>query len=185
MSKNKETLKNLAMVDVAYEILKDSDKPVAIQELFSQIAEIKEIQLDDIDKLTQLYMDITQSGKFVYCGDDKWDLKEGNLHLWDDDGSSFIEVTEDDEDEVIEVDLSVFDDEEEDEEEGFVELDEEDEDEDLDEETKEAIKEEQEYIDVELPLTSTDDDDVDFDADDYDEDDYNKIMDNYEDMYDE
>lgn len=183
MSKKLETLKTLAMVDVAYELLKESDKPIAIQELFKQIAEIKEISLDDVEKLTQLYMDITQSAKFVYCGDDKWDLKEGNLHLWDDDGSSFIEVTEEDEEEVIEVDLSVFDDEE-DEEDEFKVVDEE-EDEDLDEETKEAIKEEQEYIDVELPLTSTDDDDVDFDADDYDEDDYNKIMDNYEDMYDE
>lgn len=184
MSKNKETLKNLAMVDVAYELLKASSHPIAIQELFKQIAEIKEIPLDDVTKLTQLYMDITQSAKFVFCGDDKWDLKEGNLHLWDDDGSSFIEVTEEDEEEVIEVDLSVFD-EEEDEEAEVVFDDEDEDDEELDEEAKEAIKEEQEYIDVGLPLQSTDDDDVDFDADDYDEDDYNKIMDNYEDMYDE
>ncbi|HKL95011.1 MAG TPA: DNA-directed RNA polymerase subunit delta [Haploplasma sp.] len=182
MSKNKETLKNLAMVDVAYELLKASSHPIAIQELFKQIAEIKEIPLDDVTKLTQLYMDITQSAKFVFCGDDKWDLKEGNLHLWDDDGSSFIEITEEDEEEVIEVDLSVFDEEEDEEE---VIFDDEDEDDELDEEAKEAIKEEQEYIDVGLPLQSTDDDDVDFDADDYDEDDYNKIMDNYEDMYDE
>lgn len=184
MSKKLETLKTLAMVDVAYELLKESDKPLAIQDLFKEIAEIKEISLDDVEKLTQLYMDITTSAKFVYCGDDKWDLKEGNLHLWDDDGSSFIEVNEEDEDEeVIEVDLSVFDDEEDEEDLEFV--DDEEEDEDLDEETKEAIKEEQEYIDEALPLQSTDDDDVDFDADDYDEDDYNKIMDNYEDMYDE
>lgn len=182
MSKNKETLKNLAMVDVAYELLKASSHPIAIQELFKQIAEIKEIPLDDVTKLTQLYMDITQSAKFVFCGDDKWDLKEGNLHLWDDDGSSFIEITEEDEEEVIEVDLSVFDEEEDEEE---VIFDDEEEDDELDEEAKEAIKEEQEYIDVGLPLQSTDDDDVDFDADDYDEDDYNKIMDNYEDMYDE
>ena len=182
MSKNKETLKNLAMVDVAYELLKASSHPIAIQELFKQIAEIKEIPLDDVTKLTQLYMDITQSAKFVFCGDDKWDLKEGNLHLWDDDGSSFIEITEEDEEEVIEVDLSVFDEEEDEEE---VIFDDEEEDDELDEEAKEAIKEEQEYIDVGLQLQSTDDDDVDFDADYYDEDDYNKIMDNYEDMYDE
>lgn len=183
MSKNKETFKNLAMVDVAFELLSASKKPMAIQELFKQIAEIKEISLDDVDKLTQLYMDITQSAKFVYCGDDKWDLKEGNLNLWDDDGSLFIEVSEDDEEEVIEVDLSVFDEEEDEEDVQIVDVDEDEEE--LDADTKEAIKEEQEYIDMELPLVSTDDDDVDFDADDYDEDDYNKIMDNYEDMYDE
>lgn len=166
-------LETLAMVDVAEELLKASKKPMAIQELFKQISEIKNISLDDIERLTQLYMDITQSAKFVYCGDDKWDLKAGNLHLWDDDGSAFIEVEEDNE---VEDDLLVFDEEEE---EIF------EEEEDLDEQTKEEIKEEKEYIEVELPLKSTDDDDIDFDADDYDEDDYNEIMDDYEDMYDE
>lgn len=171
-------LETLAMVDVAEALLRENKRPMAIQELFKQIAEIKNVSLEDIDKLTQLYMDITQSAKFVYCGDDKWDLKEGNLHLWDDDGSLFIEVEE--EIDEIEDDLLVFDDE----------LDEEDniifdEEEELDEETKEQIKEEKEYIEVELPLQSTDDDDVDFDADAYDEDDYNEIMDDYEDMYDE
>ena len=174
MSKKLETL---AMVDIVEELLKESKRPIAIQELFKQIAEIKGIELDDIDKLTQLYMDITQSAKFVYCGDDKWDLKEGNLHLWDDDGSAFIEV-EEDIDDLLEEDLAIFD-EEEVEEEIF------DEEEDLDEETKEEIKEEKEYIEIDLPLTSTDDDDVDFDAVDYDEEEYNEIMDDYEDIYDE
>lgn len=169
-------LETLAMVDVAEALLRENKRPMAIQELFKQIAEIKSVSLEDIDKLTQLYMDITQSARFVYCGDDKWDLKEGNLHLWDDDGSLFIEVEEDIDE--IEDDLLVFDDE----------LEEElifDEEEELDEQTKEQIKEEKEYIEVELPLQSTDDDDVDFDADAYDEDDYNEIMDDYEDMYDE
>lgn len=175
MSKKLETL---AMVDIVEELLKESKRPIAIQELFKQIAEIKGIELDDIDKLTQLYMDITQSAKFVYCGDDKWDLKEGNLHLWDDDGSAFIEV-EEDIDDLLEEDLAIFDEEEIEEEEIF------DEEEDLDEETKEEIKEEKEYIEIDLPLTSTDDDDVDFDAVDYDEEEYNEIMDDYEDIYDE
>lgn len=175
MSKKLETL---AMVDIVEELLKESKRPIAIQELFKQIAEIKGIELDDIDKLTQLYMDITQSAKFVYCGDDKWDLKEGNLHLWDDDGSAFIEV-EEDIDDLLEEDLAIFDEEEVEEEEIF------DEEEDLDEETKEEIKEEKEYIEIDLPLTSTDDDDVDFDAVDYDEEEYNEIMDDYEDIYDE
>ena len=175
MSKKLETL---AMVDIVEELLKESKRPIAIQELFKQIAEIKGIELDDIDKLTQLYMDITQSAKFVYCGDDKWDLKEGNLHLWDDDGSAFI-VVEEDIDDLLEEDLAIFDEEEIEEEEIF------DEEEDLDEETKEEIKEEKEYIEIDLPLTSTDDDDVDFDAVDYDEEEYNEIMDDYEDIYDE
>ena len=172
-------LKTLAMVDVAEALIKEKNEPMELQTLFKEVAEIKDFSLDDIEKLTQLYMDITQSGKFVYAGDDKWDLKVGNLHLWDDDGSLFIEVDED----AAEDDLDFLDfviDEEE-----IDEIEDEEEEEEIDEEEKEAIKEEKEYIEVELPLQSTDDDDIDFDSDLYDEDDYNEIMDDYEDMYDE
>lgn len=172
-------LKTLAMVDVAEHLLKENNEPMEINALFKAVAEIKEISLDNVDKLTQLYMDITQSGKFVYCGDDKWDLKTGNLHLWDDDGSSFIVIEEDDEEEELDFLDFIIEEEE-------IEVTEEEEEEEIDEDEKEAIQEEKEYIDVELPLTSTDDDDVDFDSDLYeDEDDYNEIMDDYEDMYDE
>lgn len=175
-------LKTLAMVDVAEHILKENNEPMEIQALFKAVAEIKEISIDNVDKLTQLYMDITQSGRFVYAGDDKWDLKIGNLHLWDDDGSSFITVDlEEEQDELDFLDFIIEDEDE------LVEDDEDEDDEDIDEQEKEAIQEEREYIAVELPLTSTDDDDdVDFDADSYeDEEDYNEIMDDYEDMYDE
>ena len=173
-------LKTLEMVDVAEHILKENNEPMEIQLLFKAVAEIKEINLDNVDKLTQLYMDITQSGKFVYAGEDKWDLKIGNLHLWDDDGSSFITVeeVEDNEEELDFLDYII-------EEEVDEEVEDDDEDE-IDADEKEAIKEEKAYIEVELPLTSTDDDDTGFDADIYeDEEDYNEIMDDYEDMYDE
>jgi DNA-directed RNA polymerase subunit delta len=56
------------------------------------------ISLEDVDKLTQLYMDITQSAKFVYCGEDQWDLKERNLELWDKDGFAFVQAEEIEED---------------------------------------------------------------------------------------
>lgn len=181
----------LAMVDIVEELLKESNKPLAIQDIFAKIAEIKEFSLEDVERLTTLYMNITQSGKFVFVGDDKWDLKEGNLDLWSDDGSAFIEIVEDldDEEEFTKYDPADYDDFEEDEEEleedEIVEDDFEDEEEDdLDEETKKELEEEKEYIEVELPLrTSDDDDDIDFDADDFDEDDYKEIMDDYEDMY--
>src|SRR5690554_7839988 len=185
--------KDLAMVDIVEELLRESKKPIAIQDLFAKVAEIKEFSLDDIEKLTTLYMNITQSGKFVFVGDDKWDLKEGNLDLWSDDGSAFIEIVDDleDEEEFTKYDPADYDDFEDDEEEldedEMIDDDFEDEDEeedDLDEETKKELEEEKEYIEVELPLhTSDDDDDIDFDADDFDEDDYEEIMDDYEDMY--
>ncbi|PKK97484.1 MAG: DNA-directed RNA polymerase subunit delta [Tenericutes bacterium HGW-Tenericutes-3] len=182
-----EKLKTLAMLDIAEALLKEKQGPLTIQQLIQGVAEIKSISLDDIDKLTQLYMDITQSAKFVYCGDDQWDLKERNLELWDKDGFAFVHAEEIEEDVEEDLDFTEFILEEEEEEE-VVEVDEEDEEE-VDDEVKEEIKEEKAYIDVGLPIKSTDDDDIDdpeveFDDESYDEDDYNEIMDDYEDMYD-
>jgi DNA-directed RNA polymerase subunit delta len=180
-----DKLKSLAMLEVAEALLKEHKEPMTIQQLMKSVAEIKEISTEDVDRLTQLYMDITQSAKFVYCGDDQWDLKERNLELWDKDGFAFVHPEEIEDDVEEDLDFTEFVLEEEEEEE-VEELDEE-EVEELDEE----IKEEKEYIDIDLPIKSTDDEDVDddpeieFDDDDYDEDDYNEIMDDYEDMYDE
>ncbi|MBU1093868.1 MAG: DNA-directed RNA polymerase subunit delta [Firmicutes bacterium] len=181
-----EKLKTLAMIDVAEALIKGQPTPMTIQQLIQGVAEIKSISLDDIDKLTQLYMDITQSAKFVYCGDDQWDLKERNLELWDKDGFAFVHAEEIEED--VEEDLDFTEFILEDEEEEIVEV--EDEEEEVEVEDEE-IKEEKAYIEIDLPTKSTDDDDVDddveveFDSEDYDEDDYNEIMDDYEDMYDE
>lgn len=179
-----DKLKTLAMLDIAEVLLKESGKPLAIQDIMKSVAETKEIPLDDIDRLTQLYMDITQSAKFVYCGDDQWDLKERNLDLWDKDGYAFVHAEDIEEDTEEDLDFTEFVLEEE--VEAEAEEDEEEEEEDLDEE----IKEEKAYIDVDLPVKSTDDEDIDepeieFDDDEYDEDEYNDIMDDFEDMYDE
>lgn len=183
-----DKMKSLAMLDVAEILLKDSKKPMTIQQLIQNVAEIKDISLEDVDKLTQLYMDITQSAKFVYCGDDQWDLKERNLELWDKDGYAFVQAEEIEEDVEEDLDFTEYTLEEEEEEvKAKVEKDDDDEEE---EEVDEEIKEEKAYIEIDLPTKSTDDDDVDDDVeiefdDDYDEDDYNEIMDDYEDMYDE
>ncbi|MBU1141601.1 MAG: DNA-directed RNA polymerase subunit delta [Firmicutes bacterium] len=183
-----EKMKSLAMLDVAEALLKEQQNPMTIQQLIKSVAEIKSISLDDIDKLTQLYMDITQSAKFVYCGDDQWDLKERNLELWDKDGFAFVHADEIEdnveEDVEEELDFTEFTLEEEEEK---AKVDDEEETEEVDEE----IKEEKAYIEIDLPTKTTDDDDTDddveveFDDEEYNEDDYNEIMDDYEDMYDE
>jgi DNA-directed RNA polymerase subunit delta len=181
-----DKLKTLAMIDVAEVLLRESGKPLPIQDIMRSVAETKEIPLEDVDRLTQLYMDITQSAKFVYCGDDQWDLKERNLELWDKDGYAFVHAEEIEEDTEEDLDFTEFVLEEVDETEV-----EEDDDEEVEEEIDEEIKEEKEYLDVELPVKSTDDEDIDEpeiefdDDDDYDEEKYNDIMDDFEDMYDE
>ena len=102
-----QNLETLAMIDIAEIILKESNEPLAIKDIIKKVIEIKHISEDDFEKITQLYMDITQSGKFVFCGDEMWDLKERNLELWDKDGYAFVklehhdeEVEEDDEEEL-------------------------------------------------------------------------------------
>jgi DNA-directed RNA polymerase subunit delta len=188
-----QNIELLAMIDVAEIILKESSEPLEIKEIIKKVVEIKKISENDFEKITQLYMDITQSGKFVFCGEEKWDLKERNLELWDKDGYAFVklenhdDVEEADDDEELE--FTEFNLEDIQEEEVEVDDDEEEVDEVIDETEKEALKEEKAYIEVELPIKSTDDDvdddvDIEFDGNDYDEDDYNEIMDDYEDMYD-
>jgi DNA-directed RNA polymerase subunit delta len=178
-----EKLKSLAMLEVAEAILKDNQEPMTIKVLIQKVAEIKDVDTEDIDRITQLYMDITQSAKFVYCGEDQWDLKERNLELWDKDGYAFVQAEEIEEDTEEDLDFIEYQLDEEDTE--TVEVEDDDEDEPKVAEEDEEIKEESAYIEVELPITSTDDDDDDdeLDIEFDDEDDYNEIMDDYEDMY--
>jgi len=166
--------KTLAMIEVAEKVLENSQEPILIYDLLDQVANIKDISLDDTDSLTRLYTDITLSAKFVFVGDDKWALKDGNLDFWDKDGYAFLPAELDDMEADDDFDFADF------------ELtDETNEDNDFDDEDlDEEAKEEATYID-DIPLhISTDDDDIDLDDSDFDDDDkYNEIMDEYEDMY--
>lgn len=188
--------KSMAMLDIAIQVLKENKGPMTIHDLIHKVAEFKDFDPDNIDRITQFYMDLTQSAMFVYCGDDQWNLKDGNLELWDQDGFAYAnEHPIEDEDEDIEEDLDFtefnLEDVEAERAKNAKKADDEDDEEDAkEEEEDEEIKEEKKYIDVELPIKSTDDDDdddepeIEFDRE-YDEDDYNEIMDDYEDMYDE
>lgn len=182
---------DLSLLETMVVILKENKEAMLIYDLIESVARVKELDIEDVDLMTQLYMDITLSGKFVFVGDDKWALKDGHLEFWDKDGYAFISPEEiedlgDDEIEFTEFDLADIEDLEVD----LVDEDnEEDDDDEDDEELDEEIKEEKAYVDVGLDLVSTDEDDdlddIDLDLDDdYDEDDYNDIMDDYEDMYD-
>ncbi len=164
-----------SMVEIAEEYIRINGKQ-NIYHLLETVAEIKGVDKEDTDKLTQLYIDMTLSANFVYCGNEEWDLKENNLELWDKDGSFFNkdEVIEDEEDE-DDIKLEDYYIPEEDEE---LDLDD-DEDEDDEDEDEDDI-----VIDDDVKIYSTDDDDEDIDLD-FDDDTYHDIMDDYEDMYEE
>ena len=164
---------NKSMVEIAEEYIRIHGKQ-NIYDLLETVAKIKGIDPSDTDQLAQLYIDMTLSANFVYCGNEEWDLKENNLELWDKDGSYF------NKDEIIE--------EEEEEEDIKLEdyfIPEEDEELDLDDDEEDEDDDEDEIvIDDDIKFHSTDDDDADIDLD-FDDDDYHDIMDDYEDMYEE
>ena len=195
--------KNQSMVDIVDQYLRETKKPQELSSIVEYVAKEKDFETTDIDRINQLYLDISTSGKYVYIGDNKWDLKERNLEYWDKDGIAFLTDEEkqklnDASDEYEDLDFSDFDKEE------FIKKlenvkDEEFDDEDNeitheDKETLEALKEEQEYMDVELPSQNDQEDekvldinDLDFDYDELDEEEekYNEAMDEFEHMYDE
>jgi DNA-directed RNA polymerase subunit delta len=177
------------MLELAEQFLRDKSEETTLKEIVEYVFTTKSYDVQNEDIMLKFYMDMTQSAKFVYCGEDKWQLKEHNLDLWDKDGHAFVSESIEVDDELEEdLDFTEFNIEE-------LELQEELEEEDIideedelvDDEEKVALLEEQAYIDVAISLKSTDEDDdeveLDFDDEEYDEEDYNEIMDDYEDMY--
>ena len=191
--------KNQSMVDIVDQYLRETKKPQELSSIVEYVAKEKDFETTDIDRINQLYLDISTSGKYVYIGDNKWDLKERNLEFWDKDGIAFLTDEEkqklnDTSDDYIDLDFSDFDKEEFMKKIENIKDDEDEEDEEMTHEDKEALKEEQEYMDVELPSQNNQEDekvldinDLDFDYDELDEEEekYNEAMDEFEHMYDE
>ncbi len=174
-----------SMLEVAIEIMESSSEAKNIYKLIDEVCE----QLgcsDDANVKAQLYIDITTSAQFVYCGgeDELWDLKSRqSLDLWDksffeNDSEEVIEDDEDDEPDNISMEdyNYVEDDEDEDEESDEDEEDEEDEDNtyEIDEDADEDEEDEED---------SWDDEDEDNSWDEDEEEKYNDMMDDYEDLY--
>lgn len=180
----KQTYVNKSMVEIAEEILKAEGKK-NIYDLMEQVAALKETSNEDVDKMNQLYTDMSLSAKFVFCGNDEWDLKENNLELWDKDGSYFNTPEDDVEEEEDNITVEDY----------YIPEEDEVEEDDEDDEDEDDSDDEDEIIIDEDALILTDDDDVivptkvkyideDDDDIDFDDEDYNEIMDDYEDMYD-
>jgi len=152
----------LSMIEVTEQLMLQKKKPQNINCLIKEVLEIKGYDDDPIKK-AQLYIDITTSAKFVYCGENEaWDLKERqSLELWDKDGSFFNsdDVVEEEEDDITVNDYNLDDDDVVD-----------DDDDEEEEEEKIQIPEEEE-------------DESSWDEED--EEKYNDMMDDYEDLYDD
>ncbi len=173
----------MSLMEVAESTLKQSKQPMSFLELFQAVCELKEISAEEKNEIiSQVYADFITSAKFVYVGDDMWDLKSRqSIDLWDKDGAFYQEFP-DFEEEVEEP-------EEEEELEEDLDEDEEDEEEEEEEEEEKAIYEDDvdydEFDDDEEDFVEDTDDIAIEEEEDFDDDKYNEYMDDYEKMYDE
>lgn len=191
MKNTNENLSNIELIDT---YLKSTQDAKTLEEIINYVSTNRNIDSQDIETINQLYLDMTTSGKYVYVGENKWDLKERNLEYWDKDGTAFIteemRATLDELDEEDDIDIKEFDYEQYQQKikdmEAGKEID------DVDSELEEVSpedSEEKEYIDIELPTSNDEEDNENFDFSyneeefDKDEDKYNDLMDEFEDLY--
>lgn len=167
----------LSMLDTAISILENNNGKMNIHDLTQKTLEAKGIEDKDNEYKTQLYLDITTSARFVYMGEEEWDLKDRQpLAMYDKDGSEFNTAEDLDLDKEEDNILTFDDDEEKEEDEDYDDY--EDEDEDDEEEDEDDDLERDDNGDI-LERYHEDD------SDDFDEDKYNDYMDDFEDMYDD
>ncbi len=166
----------MSLIEIALEIMEEKKEPIDIYTLIEETLARKGVVDTDGTYAAKLYTDITTSSKFVFMGENKWDLKSRqSLDQFDKDGSSFnskddYDNSEEEDDELSESDLELEDADE--------EFDEDDEDED-------SYEEDDEDEDSDLDIDNLDEEDDEDDSydDNDDEEKYNKYMDDYEDLY--
>ncbi len=90
------TTKEQSFLDTAEAILEEKKEPVDLYELFDMVVEQQAASsLDIAERLNAFYADITTSARFVYMGNNTWDLKRHQkIELWEKDGSFFNEYSE-------------------------------------------------------------------------------------------
>lgn len=91
-----QSIKEQSLIVSAIRILTEKKEPVEFYTLFGIVCDEKDYSKDErANLITRFYSDITTSAKFVYTGDNHWDLKEHQkTELWEKDGSFFKEYTE-------------------------------------------------------------------------------------------
>ncbi|MRX71099.1 DNA-directed RNA polymerase subunit delta [Bacillus lacus] len=148
-----EQLKEMAMVEVAYDLLKDNNKqPIPFSELVDRISSLLGLSKEQVaEKIAQFYTDLNIDGRFIILQENNWGLrnwypydqmeeeaqpvakakkKKSKKAVDDEELEDFDEVEEEDLD--FDDDLDVFEEDDALDDDDLVE-DDEDEDEDIDE----------------------------------------------------
>lgn len=93
-SKDKEK----SLLEIAIELLESKKKPQKIMAILKEVMEIKGVKASLQKELApQFLLDFMQSGYFVYCGEDCWDLKDRQpISVLDKDGGDYEYKSEED-----------------------------------------------------------------------------------------
>ncbi|GGE82093.1 DNA-directed RNA polymerase subunit delta [Priestia taiwanensis] len=71
-----EELKELSMIELAYEIMHSKKQPVVFQEVTEEIASILELSREElVARISQFYTDLNIDGRFICLGDNRWGLR--------------------------------------------------------------------------------------------------------------
>lgn len=72
----KEELKEMALIDVAYEIMNGGKTPYAFNELMNEVAKLVDLTEEEVnEKIAQFYTDVNIDGRFLSLGDNRWGLR--------------------------------------------------------------------------------------------------------------
>ncbi len=73
---SKEQLKEMSLIEMAYELLKSKKQQVPFKELLDEIAATANISANEIKtRLAQFYTDLNIDGRFISLGENKWGLR--------------------------------------------------------------------------------------------------------------
>jgi len=85
-------IKEESLVNLAEKILNDAQEPIDLYKLFDNAAKDKGLKKTDTSMVNRFYSELVSSAKFVYTGENTWDLKNHQkIELWDKDGSYYNE----------------------------------------------------------------------------------------------
>ncbi len=143
--------KDKSLLEIAVELLQKKRKPQKILTIMTEVMEIKGYKPQQAkQRAAQFIADFMESGIFVYCGDDCWDLKERqSTAVLDKDGGDYEEIYYNDEDvKKNELKDDIFDD-------SYISDDDDDSDEDDDDDSDD----DEEDDDIARELENMDDDD--------------------------
>lgn len=90
--------KEKSFINIAEDLLGEKQEPINLYTLFEEVLKKSGESSKDENKnewLSTFYADLTSSAKFVYLGENEWDLKSNHdVSMWEKDGSFYSEYKE-------------------------------------------------------------------------------------------